>query len=341
MNSFKRPPRDKFAIDLFSGCGGLTEGLKQAGFKVMAALEIDVKASYTYQLNHPEVRVYQDNILEVDPNVIRQDFKMARGELDLLAGCPPCQGFSRLRTKNKSTFVDDERNDLIHRFYDYILCFEPKNIMMENVPSLAKDTRFENFCEKIKALGYKIEYRIVDASQYSVPQRRKRLIFLASKTRKPKIAKAHDRLVTVKDAIGYLPKPSLSSDLVHSYPENRSKDVMDIIRMIPKDGGSRHELPEEYQLACARRSGGFRDVYGRMSWDNISPTITSGCSNPSKGRFIHPHDDRTITLREASLLQGFPRNYKFEVKHGKESIALMIGNALPPPLIKAQALQLL
>jgi DNA (cytosine-5)-methyltransferase 1 len=119
--------------------------------------------------------------------------------------------------------------------------------------------------------------------------------------------------------------------------ENRSKEVRELIALIPKNGGSRSDLPKRYQLDCHKRSDGFSDVYGRMAWDDVSPTITSGCHNPSKGRFLHPSQNRTITLREAAILQGFPRRYRFNVDHGKESIALMIGNALPPPFIAAHA----
>jgi DNA (cytosine-5)-methyltransferase 1 len=112
---------------------------------------------------------------------------------------------------------------------------------------------------------------------------------------------------------------------------------MELIRRIPKNGGSRSDLPEEDQLDCHKRCNGFKDVYGRMAWGEVSPTITSGCFNPSKGRFLHPEEDRAITMREAALLQGFPRRYKFPTTDNKSAIALMIGNALPPPFIAAHA----
>ena len=111
---------------------------------------------------------------------------------------------------------------------------------------------------------------------------------------------------------------------------------MELIQRIPKNGGSRTDLPEEDQLECHKRCNGFKDVYGRMAWGDVAPTITSGCSNPSKGRFLHPEEDRAITLREAALLQGFPLRYKFPTSN-KSAVALMIGNALPPPFITAHA----
>ncbi|MCL6560156.1 MAG: DNA cytosine methyltransferase, partial [Firmicutes bacterium] len=111
----------------------------------------------------------------------------------------------------------------------------------------------------------------------------------------------------------------------------------ELIRRIPKNGGSRTDLPEEYRLACHKRCNGFKDVYGRMAWDDVAPTITGGCFNPSKGRFLHPEEDRAITMREAALLQGFPRRYKFPATDNKSAVAWMIGNALPPPFIAAHA----
>lgn len=121
---------------------------------------------------------------------------------------------------------------------------------------------------------------------------------------------------------------------MHDMPEHRTPKVMAIIKQIPKNGGSRRDLPDHLQLECHKRCNGFKDVYGRMAWNDVAPTITSGCFNPSKGRFLHPEEDRAITLREAALLQGFPRRYKFPINN-KSAVALMIGNALPPPFIAA------
>jgi DNA (cytosine-5)-methyltransferase 1 len=134
-----------------------------------------------------------------------------------------------------------------------------------------------------------------------------------------------------------LEAPSRTQDKLHSLPERRSDSVKALIARIPKNGGSRSDLGDEAQLNCHKKTRGFFDVYGRMSWDDVAPTITSGCHNPSKGRFLHPSCNRTISLREAALLQGFPPEYVFDIGHGKEAIALMIGNALPPPFIKAHA----
>jgi DNA (cytosine-5)-methyltransferase 1 len=339
MMNIKNRKKDTslLAVDLFSGCGGLSQGLKDAGFSVVAAVEIDRKAQDTYRINHPTVRLYESDIRELDPAKVLHDVGLMPGELDLLAGCPPCQGFSSLRTKNKRASVVDERNNLVRDFFRFVDVMRPKTVMMENVPGLAKDVRFIKMQRDLELLGYETTVAVLNAADYAVPQRRKRLILLASNVHKPFVAEPASERVTVRDAFKGVGAPSTSKDKLHSLGEKRSEEVRALIAMIPKNGGSRSDLGDEYQLDCHKRSNGFKDVYGRMSWDDVAPTITSGCHNPSKGRFLHPSYNRTITLREASILQGFPRDYVFDIRHGKSSIGLMIGNALPPPFIKAHA----
>lgn len=337
QNPSRRNQRRLSAVDLFSGCGGLTLGLRKAGFHVAAAVEIDPKAQLTYTLNHPDVHLYADDIRKLDPRQILKSIGLKRGDLDLLAGCPPCQGFSRLRTRNQKTSVRDPRNELVNEFMRFISAMNPKSVMMENVPALADDVRFKRMCGNLTKLGYRYIVKVLDAADYRVPQRRKRLIMLASRIHEPVIATKAAKRVTVRQALAQLRTQSKSSDSLHSIPERRSRSVQNLIALIPKDGGSRSDLPRKLELECHRRSDGFHDVYGRMAWDDVAPTITSGCHNPSKGRFLHPSLNRTITLREAALLQGFPKRYQFDPSHGKEAIALMIGNALPPPFVAAHA----
>ncbi len=325
------------AIDLFSGCGGLTLGLKQAGFDVLGAVEIDHLAVETYQANHPEVEVWEEDIQGLSVARVKRKLSLKEGELELLAGCPPCQGFSTMRTLNGGYEIYDERNDLISQFVKFVEGLAPKTVMMENVPGLAKDKRFRKFCRKLEELGYVINHAILDAADYGVPQRRKRLILLAGKGKRIEFAKKAARK-TVADAISGMAPAGESGDALHDLPERRTKRVKRLIRKIPKDGGSRRDLPKGWQLDCHKRCDGFRDVYGRMTWGDVAPTITSGCFNPSKGRFLHPGEDRTITMREAALLQGFPRRYKFSGTDSKSAIALMIGNALPPPFVAAHAM---
>ena len=212
--------------------------------------------------------------------------------------------------------------------------------MMEILPGLAQHRSFVKLCRDLRSLGYRVEWEIKDARHYGVPQRRKRLILLAGLRFDIALAKESEAIYTVWKAIGDLKKPDLSRDKLHNLPEHRSDKVLTLIKSIPKDGGSRSDLPKSKQLACHQRTNGFNDIYGRMAWDEPAPTITGGCFNPSKGRFLHPVHNRAITLREAAILQTFPRRYLFPVAKSKESIALMIGNALPPTFIKRHANQI-
>ncbi|MFG1757475.1 DNA cytosine methyltransferase [Micromonospora echinofusca] len=324
------------AIDLFCGPGGLTQGLKQAKFTVVGGVEQEPIACETYSRNHPEVRLWSDDIRDLSPSAVRTELGLKPGDLDLLAGCPPCQGFSSLRTRNGKRVVDDGRNDLVMQMAVWAAEFRPRAILMENVPALARDYRMDLLVEALEGLGYpaRSSYRVVDAQEYGVPQRRRRLVLIAAHKEEIPISSSSYSRQTVRDAIGELPPPGSSGDQLHDLPERRSPKVRDIISRIRKDGGSRKDLGED-QLECHKRLDGFYDIYGRMAWDGPAPTITSGCSNPSKGRFLHPEQDRAISLREAALLQSFPRSYWFSLKGGKEAAALMIGNALPPRLVEA------
>ncbi|PWV45151.1 DNA cytosine methyltransferase [Chitinophaga sp. S165] len=328
------------AIDLFSGCGGLSIGLEKAKFNIIAAVENEKLAAKVYRLNHKNTHLLEKDIRSVDPKELMQTLGLKEGDLDLLAGCPPCQGFSTLRTKNGSKKIDEPMNDLLFEFIKFVDAFKPKCIMMENVPGLAKDKRIKTFENHLKGKGYQTKYDVFDAADFGVPQHRKRTVFIAALTGTPIFAKKTNRKTTVKDAIGKLHRPGLGKDPLHDYEETRSSKVIKMIAHIPQNGGSRSQLPKELVLACHTKTDGFKDVYGRMHWEKPAPTMTGGCINPSKGRFLHPEQNRAITLREASLIQGFPKNYKFDINCGKYPVAQLIGNAFPPAFAKAHAINL-
>ena len=328
------------AIDLFAGCGGLTLGLKRAGFRVVGAVEIDKTAADTYAKNHPEVRLWTDDIKKITTAEVRRKLNLKAGQLDLLAGCPPCQGFSSMRRLNGGRIVRDRKNALILDFLRMVRGLCPKAVMLENVPHLAHSRRFARFCRQLRQLGYNVDYAVLDAADYGVPQRRRRVICFGLRSGEVDFASPSRGDKTVVDAIGHLPLPRRSHDPIHNVAEHRSKQVRDMIRRIPKNGGSRSDLGAKAQLRCHRDCDGFKDVYGRMAWRSIAPTITTGCFNPSKGRFLHPSQNRCITMREAALLQTFPRRYYFPADAGKVKLAVLIGNALPPEFIRRHAVQL-
>jgi DNA (cytosine-5)-methyltransferase 1 len=325
------------AVDLFCGAGGLSEGLRQAGYDVIGAVELDALACRTYRLNHKRVKLWQTDITRLSGATMMNALKLRPGELDLLAACPPCQGFSTMRTKNGTRWNRDPRNDLIFDVLRIIRSMKPMSVMLENVPRLAESRRYVAFRKGLESMGYRVKWDVLNTVDFAVPQSRRRLVLLASRLGEPEFAAKAVSHRTVRDFIGELTPPERSRDPLHNYSILRSKKIEDLIRKIPRNGGSRMALGPKNQLPCHRRLEGFWDVYGRMAWDKPAPTITGGCINPSKGRFLHPRAHRAITLREAALLQTFPRTYRFPMDQGRYSVALLIGNALPPEFIRRHA----
>ncbi len=318
-----------FAIDLFSGCGGLSEGLRNAGFDVSAAFDNDADSVATYRLNHPDTKVFEGDIRNVNTADIK---KILNGSpLHLLAGCPPCQGFSSMRRLNKKRSKRDNRNNLVLEYLRFVKALKPLTIMMENVPGLVNYNLFKYVVRELQKLGYNPKFKPVSIQQYGIPQRRKRLVVVGSLLGDIDIAPATGEKVTVRDMIGHIESVSKTADPVHKIVASHTPKIMKRIKATPKNGGSRTDLPKRFELKCHKGDGvGFNDVYGRLRWDDYSSTITGGCLNPSKGRFLHPQEDRAITAREAALLQTFPKTYKFPTDISKTSISLLIGNALPP-----------
>jgi len=348
MNS----PEPLVAIDFFAGCGGLTAGLKRAGFDVRAAVEINEDASDTYEANHPEVALFKD-IQDVRPD---QLIEACGGQkISLIAGCAPCQGFCSLTVKRGRK---DPRNKLLLHMADLIAQLKPEAVMMENVPGLAKRGKaiFTQFVEKLETLGYKVNFahrkawQIAQMADYGIPQSRRRLVLIAGRgysipfpqRTHAKQADRKQRLKrwrTLRDVIGREPAPvTLSKAVKNGGPlKHRWHVVADLQPQVAArlaaavPGQSWQGMPEALRPKCHQGEYiGFTNVYGRMAWDQTPVTITAGCLRPSKGRFGHPEKKRTtISVREAALIQTFPKRYKFP-NDNMEIVCDMIGNAVPP-----------
>ena len=343
MSNQRKKNKSTFtAIDLFSGAGGLTVGLKAAGFKVVAAAEIDEDAVNTYRANHPEVQVIHKDIRHVKG----RDILKMTGEkkIDLIAGCPPCQGFSKLTDKNKG---DDPRNQLVLEMARMVEELKPRICMMENVPGL--DGRgsplLKKFERKLETMGYVITKNILQMADYGVPQSRRRLVLLAGRGFKVNLPEpTHARVsngtnkawVALHNVLKKTGKPiSYSEAKIKGGPQKYGWHVIRDLKPISIErlkhltpGGSRMALPQRLRPKCHKTAKGFQNVYGRMSWNEVAPTMTSGCTTLSAGRFGHPEENRTISVREAALIQTFPKTYRFEAKIIEKACEL-VGNALP------------
>jgi DNA (cytosine-5)-methyltransferase 1 len=325
------------AIDLFSGSGGVTAGLKAAGWHVISAVDNDPVASQTYRTNHPEV-VFIEDAIERASTARALAAAAAGSEIDLLVVCAPCQPFSSQNRKRGN----DQREQLILKSVRLIRLVRPKLVFFENVPGLASPSYrpiLATLRGRMRRLGYRITDPLVkDAADYGVPQRRRRCIMLAARREKALEAfLALDLMTprrTVYDAIArLLPLESGEAhpnDPLHCARVHSEIALKRLIR-IPRDGGSRRSLPPELELMCHVGSDAFPDVYGRMRWHDVAPTLTTGCTDVTKGRYAHPHQHRAITLREAARLQSFDDDYVF--KGNRSEIARQIGNAVPPAMI--------
>ena len=328
------------AVDLFSGAGSASAALKRSHFRVVAAVDNDPDACATYRANHPRVRLYETDIRDLDPLTV-QDECLNCVDLDLMVICAPCQPFS---SQSRRRGID-QRSQLLLQGARYVSALRPKILFVENVPGLASQayadllTQFRDICGS--------EYRFgspqrVDAADYGVPQRRIRCLLMAGRDTSapalPPPTSPKGERFTVRNAISSLTQLESGEedkdDPLH-VARNHKPIALERLRTIPKDGGSRSELPTTLRLDCHKRSNSYPDVYGRMSWDDVAPTLTTGCTDVTRGRFAHPEADRAITPREAALLQTFPPHYKFEGSH--KVVAQQIGNALPFALLRALA----
>jgi DNA (cytosine-5)-methyltransferase 1 len=333
-------------VDLFAGCGGGTIGFRQVGFEVIGAVEIDADAAAAYAANVGVEPLARD-VREVTGRDLLDGTGVGVGELTLLFGCPPCQSFTILRRGAAETAVDGVRNNLPREYTRLVEELSPRHIAFENVPGMVDGRwrhRFDELLTHLERLGYRCDWAVLDAADFGVPQRRRRVVVVGSRLVEPVLPvpthtasgeadlPAHQ---TVRDAIGGLRRLG-PGEADPADPLHRARRHSDIairrLRAVP-EGGGRKNLPPELELACHKRHPGYYDIYGRMWWDRVAPTLTSGCTNVTKGRFGHPEQDRAITLREALLLQGFPPGAT--VRGDTDTMALQVGNAVPPPLTAA------
>lgn len=326
-------------VDLFCGAGGLSYGMKQAGMDIAAGIDIDPACRHPFKTNVGSA------FHEMDAAQITSEWLASLYSADsvrVLAGCAPCQPFSSYSRRRVDGNVSWE---LLSKFSSLIEEVRPEVVTMENVPRLTRHPKFQEFIEVLKSADYEHSYEVVHCSDYGVPQKRRRLVLLASRLGTIQLIqgdpKDGDR-PTVESAIGHLPGLG-AGDICDSDPLHRSSGLSDrnlrrIRQSVP--GGTWRDWENDLRASCHLRETGrtYPSVYGRMRWDDLAPTITTQFNGYGNGRFGHPEQDRAISLREGAILQTFPESYSFVPEGGPvqiSPIARMIGNAVPVKLGEA------
>ncbi len=342
-------------IDLFAGVGGLSLGFEKAGFDVVLANEYDSSIATAYQYNHKDTKMIVGDITSIDLN---ETFGKYVGKIDVIIGGPPCQGFSQ---KGQRKTINDERNFLFKYYVKVVDLVKPTYFVMENVPNLltAEKGYFrKELVELFDTIGYKLSMGVLNASDYGVPQNRRRAVIIGKyKKNAPNLPVALHKVVTIWDAISDLaflnsgegteeqeyrfpPQSDYERELrgncniLHNHVATRHSAIaLKRLAMIPPNAG-REVLPED-QLTKSIYSG----TWTRMRKDEISVTITTRFDTPSSGKFTHPYLNRAITVREAARIQSFPDDFVFIGNKGSQM--KQVGNAVPPLLAKAIALTIM
>jgi DNA (cytosine-5)-methyltransferase 1 len=335
------------AVDFFCSAGGVTCGFKQAGINVLGGIDIDPICQLTYEKNNDSKYLCAD-VSNLDKGKISETFNIRKNQDNLIfVGCSPCQYYSNIKTnktKSKGTRL------LLEDFQEFVDYYRPGYVFVENVPGLDKKPesplgRFKIFLSENE---YVFDEAVVNAKHFGVPQNRRRYVLIATRVRKNIHLPQENRnnIKTIKQAIGdYTKYYPINAGVKDSTPfihtsANLSEINKKRLFLIPKNGGSRVSWTNDLQLDCYKHHNGHTDVYGRMSWDKPSPTITTRFCSLSNGRYGHPEQLRAISLREGATLQSFPEDYIF-YSESQGAIAKMIGNAVPPLLAKVIGEQLI
>ena len=324
-------------VDFFSGCGGTSAGLRQAGMKILLGIDKDKEAAATYKSNFPEAAFICRDIRDIFTWDLEPHLSRPRRSPLLFSACAPCQPFSK-QTRDKS--ATDTRATLLDAFHKFVQRFRPEYVFLENVPGIQRLDPSEGpigrFLKLLAELRYEVAYDVIDAAHYGVPQTRRRFVLTASLVSGVRLPeKTHGaeggrkKLATVWDAIGDLPPiPAGGGD--DSVPNHRAARLSRLnLERIAKtpEGGDRRDWSDELILPCHAGHSGHTDVYGRLHRDRPASTLTTRCISLSNGRFGHPTQDRALSVREAACLQTFPMQFRFS--GSLVSMAIQVGNAVP------------
>lgn len=319
-------------VDMFCGVGGLAHGFVKEGFRLAAGIDIDESCEYAFRQNNGAPFIRRD-VQSLAASELAALFGGSKRRI--LVGCAPCQPFS----KYTSAQTEDSKWHLLRSFLRLIIQVLPEVVSMENVAELQRHVIFHDFVEALEEHGYEVTESVVETWRYGVPQTRKRLVLLGSRLGRicllpPTHGESRQR--TVRSVIGNLEEIS-AGETSPSDPLHRSRALSNLnlerIRNTP-EGGDWRDWPDSLRLACHKKASGkrYEAIYGRMSWNRLAPTLTTHCCGIGNGRFGHPEQDRGISLREAALLQTFPRYYELydpAAPISSKRLSKHIGNAVP------------
>ena len=331
------PTSNVVGIDLFCGAGGLSYGLKKAGISIVAGIDLDPSCEFPLTANNG-TRFIKADIRKLKGDHLSELYPP--GVIRLLAGCAPCRPFSPFRRGSNNS--DHHEWGLLGEFRRLVGEVSPDLVTMENVPDLASKPIFATFVRSLRKLGYHVDWRSVYCPPFGIPQHRRRLVLVASLIGDVKVPNGSvppENFRTVRDTIESMAElaagEAAPKDPLHKARAVTARNLQRLRASRP--GGTWQDWPKALRAPCHRRKAGasYKSVYSRMTWDEPAPTITTQAFNFGTGRFGHPAQDRSLTLREAALLQTFPRRYQF-VKPGEpvyfSTIGRLIGNAVPPRL---------
>lgn len=323
------------ALDFFCGAGGLTRGLLDAGIQVVAGVDNDPRVRATFEHNNAPSCFIHSDIQDINITDLRAEQGITGDQPVLYSACTPCQPFSTLNSKPKT---DDKRRNLLLDFAEIVDQAPPDYLIIENVPGLRNATGrevFRKFEETLLRQGFRSDAEMLDAKDFGVPQTRKRFVLIASRHGQPHLPAptAGDGFATVSDAIRRFPVLE-HGELNDHYKNHIARQLpphhLRIVKAVPSDGGSRADVRDtSILLKCHQENPkAHRDVFGRMAWERPAPTLTCRCTDVYCGRFIHPEQDRGISVREAAAIQTFEDDYEFFGGSILEQ-ARQIGNAVP------------
>lgn len=330
------------AIDLFCGIGGLTNGFQQAGINVVAGYDVEESCRFAYEYNNNAKFILKD-VKEIEDDEINELYPVDT-DIRILIGCAPCQPFSNYSHRYRGRDVTQNKMNLLDYFGKQVKNSKPDIVSMENVPQMSKEPIFERFLKTLESEGYFIDWRVVYAPAYGVPQRRKRLLLLASRFGNIKIKSEiynKDNYPTLRKAISnFRPIIAGETDKIDRLHTSRSLSPLNIKRIkSSKPGGTWKDWDDSLLPNAYRKKSGqtYGSVYGRLEWDKPATTMTTQFVGYGNGRFGHPEQNRALSLREGAVLQTFPRDYQFVANDEKiltTKVAVQIGNAVPPQLGK-------